>query len=406
MGLLSGARDAVGSAKDKLDSTRDRIGRLNQETEEVQDDVNHYNDLEEQTEEFISKGKKDAARREAEELEEGGEELAQEVERLDRDLFETLDGEYEALKDIARALKQRENFEKKVRNKVRSLVSDEGDGVDHEEFDQRLDSAIGKLEHYIRESKDGSGMVYRSSVGREAKTDQGKNWQKLALEAQDIRDSVQKITQMEDEEEEVVEAEEQALEEFREEWEQTLQDLKEVRDNIDEMWIAEEEEMEKIATQLQDNMLLQKLKPHKGAAVEVGEFKDELNEKVKQIESILYELEKEEENILELQVNSENAAEELKRMSSQALDRVGDIEDLVFNGEAIFDDETFEKIGFKSEDKWEKEIRMIEEAMNEVQSLVEKFEQIEQQEINIEEQEEELVEEEESAGGAVLDSSP
>ncbi|MFB6208028.1 MAG: hypothetical protein ABEJ69_01635 [Candidatus Nanohaloarchaea archaeon] len=388
MGLLSKAKDSVEKAKSGLKNIGNRLGRATKDQQELQDEINYYNDLEGQVEDEIGAGKTDAADREARELEDMDQEIAQKIRDLDQEVHQVLEEELEDLKLIAKAFNQREQFEASTKETIRNIAEDHGN------FDQELQQAIQNLERYIEENKDSEGSLYRGNVGRHAQSDEGRNWQNLARTANSLRKEMRGIVEREQEMLQLLQEEDRTLEQFKEEWEESLKDVQNLKQDL-EYYYAGEEELEGIARKLEDSQLMQSVQESERGTKTIRDMISQLDQMIGQIDGVLNDLEQEDERVLSHQSNVEERAETIKHMSVNALEAVE-------GARAIVEGDKYPDLSVNSRQKWMEEINTIENAMQEVQELVENFEEIEEKEIQVEREEENILETEAREGRTAL----
>ncbi len=388
MGLLSSAKNQINKAKKSMGNVKDRLSRVAQSEQELQDEENYYGDLEGQVEDDLRQGDRDVADEEAQKLEKGELEVGQRLQNLDEEMLEIFKQNMREVKLTANAMKEREGFEERTRKKVRQIANE------HKEFDERLRQAAQNLERYIQESKQNSNRMTRGEVGREAQTDQGKNWQDLEEEAEHMRDSINDVVRRENNMLELLNAEEKSMEEFKSEWEQSLEEMKKLRNEV-QTFYGQEKEMEKIAEELGDSDLMQRVAEGEEEAKQIKQTFKELDSRIEEIEQMLEKLETEDDSIVKHQSNVTNRAEEILEMSENARRQVAEVENIV-------ERDNYEHLEFTSPDKWEKEIEVINRSLNSVEELVQKFEEIEEQEIQIEEREEQVVETEAREGAQAV----
>lgn len=389
MGLLSSAKNKVNQAKKSLGKVKSRLSRVTKGEQELQDELNYYQDLEGQVEQEIQAGQTQQADQEARKIEDKEMNVVQELRSLDEEVLEILGEDLRDAEMIAQGMKDRERFEKNTSNKIRQISEE------HRDFDERLKQSSQNLERYLNESKQDSNRMTRSEAGREAQTDEGKNWQQLAQEAQHIRDSIEMVVNNESNMLEFLDAEEKTIEEFENEWRQSLQALKRLKGEI-KTFYGEEEEMKKIAQKLEDSELMQEVASGEEEAEKIKNSLTNLDDKIQQIEQILEKLESEDKTILDHQTNVRNAAENIKSMASQAQSQVEGVEEMVLTGD------NYEHLNFTSPDKWKQEIEVMRQSISATEQLVQKFEEIEETEIKIEEKEEQVLEQERQQGATAL----
>lgn len=388
MDFLPSADNVISKARSGLNKIGERLSRVTKNQQQLQDEINYFENLEEQVEEDIGSNNPDAVQRETQELEKMDKDIAGKIQKIDQNVYSVLQEEFEDLQLLAKAFNYREQFEAKTKQRIRYLANNHGD------FDTHLGQSIQNLERYIEENKDAQGALYRGNAGRYAQSDEGRNWQELAETAAEIRSNMQEVVQRDQSMVEVLEKEERTMEEFRSDWDQTLKDIKELKEEL-QYYYAEEEELGKIASKLQDSRLMQDVKQSQQNSVQVKHVIQKLDEMIGQIENLFKQMEEEDQNILGLQTNAEEGAEQIKQMAFNAHKQLETVR-------AIVSGDRYQDLSINSKEKWQKEINAIDQCMDDVKQLVERFEEIEDKEIEIEHQEENILESEFQEGRAAV----